>query len=82
MNKDLRPANQIGSKVKWGWGGVSPKIKGINKHCSLMSFNICGLSSPIKITYWQIVYKYIIHPSATDKKHLSIKDRHYLRVKT
>ena len=61
---------------------LTTKITGSNNHISLISLNINGLNSPIRrhrLTNWLCPQD----PEfcCVQEMHLSVKDRHYLRVK-
>ena len=61
---------------------LTTKIKGSNNQFSLISLNINGLNSPIKrhrLTDW--IRKQGSIFCCIQETHLSVKDRHYLRVK-
>lgn len=56
---------------------------GIHNYCSLITFNINGLNSPVNILRLsKKLFENRLYLSATSKKtHLNIKDRHHLRIK-
>ena len=61
---------------------LTTKITGSNNHFSLISRNINGLNSPIKrhrLTAW--IWKQDPAFCCLPETHLSVKDKHYLRVK-
>jgi exonuclease III len=61
---------------------IASKIKGSNNHYSLISLNINGLNSQIKrhrLTDW--IHKQDPEFCCIQETHLSVKERHYLRVK-
>jgi hypothetical protein len=60
---------------------ITSKITGCNNHYSLKSLNINGLNSPIKrhrLTNW--IHKQYPAFCCIQETHLTVKDRHYLRV--
>ena len=61
---------------------ITSKIGGSNNHYSLISLNINGSNSPIKrhrLTDW--IHKQYPTFCCIQDTHLSVKDKHYLRVK-
>ena len=61
---------------------ITSKTAGCNNHYSLISLNISGLNSPIKrhrLTDW--LRKQDPTFCCIQETHLSVKDKHYLRVK-